>query len=87
MLTGKTNTLHSHPSLLLLRDALIAAENGVPACPPRVAADVDEQCAMQLIAQMRSEYHQPNLFWDLHDIPSPHGAPLNISALTPVHAG
>jgi len=89
MLTGKTNTVHAshHPNLLLLQAALITAESGVPACPPRTAADSNEQRAMQLIAQMRAEYKRESLFLGLHDIPSPHGAPVAFSVMTPVHAG
>lgn len=87
MLTGKTNTIHSHPNLLLLREALIAAESGVPACPPRTVVDSNEQRAARLIAQMRAEYKRENLFFGLHDIPSPYGAPVTFSVMASVHAG
>jgi len=85
MLTGKINTVRIHPNLLLLREALNAAESGVPAYPPRV--DSHEQRAIQLIERMRAEYKRENLFFGLHDIPSPHGMHMNLPVMTPVHAG
>jgi hypothetical protein len=85
MLTGKTNTVHSHPNLLLLQATLIAAESGVPACPPRM--DSNEQRATQLIAQMRADYKRENLFFGLRNIPSPRGKSMDFSVLTPVHVG
>ena len=48
---------HSHPSLLPLRMALIAAESASPACPPRT--DANEQKALQLIQKMRTEHEKP----------------------------
>lgn len=50
---------HAHPSLLPLRMALIAAESGSPARPPRT--DVNEQRALQLIQKMRTEHQKPDL--------------------------
>ena len=85
MLTGKTNTLHSHLNLLPLREALIAAESGVPARPPCV--DSNEQRAMQLIAQIRADYKRLNPFLNLRDIPNPQGALADMPAMTTVHAG
>jgi len=59
MLDENKKTFHvsSHPSLLPLRRALIAAESGSPARPPRM--DVNEQLALQLIARMKTEYTKP----------------------------
>lgn len=48
---------HSHPSLLRLRMALIAAESESPARPPRI--DANEQRALRLIQKMRTEHQKP----------------------------
>jgi len=85
MLTGKTNTLHSHPNLLPLREALIFAESGVPFRPPRV--DSNEQRALQLIARMQARYKKVMPFLDLRDIPSPQGLRVNVPAMAGAHAG
>jgi len=88
----KTNTLRSHPnpsirlraSLLQLQEALTVAGSAVPARPPRV--DVNEQRAIQLIARVQARYKcMP--FVGLQDIPSPHGARVNVHLATTVHAG
>ena len=71
MLDEKKNTLHSHPSLLPLRMALIAAASESPACPPRM--DVNEQRAMQLIAKVKAEYKKQQFAMNWSDIPSQHG--------------
>lgn len=54
MLNMKKNTLQTHPSLLPLRKALIAAERESPSRPHRV--DVNERRALQLIARMQAEH-------------------------------
>ena len=54
MLDSNKKTLHSHPSLLPLRMALIAAGSGVPSSP-----DANEQRAQRLIARMKTEYRKP----------------------------
>jgi len=51
------NTFRTHPSLLPLRMALIAAESTSPARPPCLTAD--EQRAMDLIERMKTEYSKP----------------------------
>ena len=53
------NTLRSHPSLLPLRRALIAAESGSPARPSQLHPQVtdDEQRAQELIERMKTEYN------------------------------
>ena len=79
MLDEKKNTpfdqlrtpLHSHPSLLPLRMALIAAESGSPSRPPHM--DVNEQRAAQLIAKVKAEYKKQQFILRREDIPSPHG--------------
>lgn len=53
-------SLRSHPSLLPLRMALIAAEKESPSRPP--CTDPDQQRALQLIARMKMEYRKPLLF-------------------------
>ena len=55
------NTRHSHPSLLPLRTALIAAEKESPARPPRLIT-ADEQRALTLIARMKTECNKPLSF-------------------------
>jgi len=59
------NTLRSHPSLLQLRMALIVAESGSPARPPRVTAD--ERRALELIEKMRTEFSKPLPFTSWKD--------------------
>jgi hypothetical protein len=71
MLDEKKNALHSHPSLLPLRMALIAAESGSPSRPPRI--DANEQRALQLIEQVKAEYKKQQFVMNWNDIPSPHG--------------
>lgn len=51
------NTFRTHPSLLPLRMALIAAESGSPARPPRVSND--ERRVLELIEKMRTEFIKP----------------------------
>jgi len=60
MLDKKNRTLHAHPSLLLLRMALTAAERESPAHPHRV--DSNERLAMQLIARMQAHYKRADPF-------------------------
>ena len=71
MLDEKKNTLHAHPSLLPLRMALVAAESGSPARPPRM--DTNEQRALQLIAQVKAEYKKQQFVMNWNDIPNPQG--------------
>jgi hypothetical protein len=71
MWTKRTNPRQTHPSLFPLQAALASAGSDVPACPPRM--DLNEQRAMQLIAQVRAPYQRPKAFLRLQDIPSPHG--------------
>ena len=71
MLDVKKNALHSHPSLLPLRMALLAAESESPARPPRM--DVNEQRALQLIEKVKAEYKKRPFVMNWNDIPSPYG--------------
>ena len=71
MLDEKKNALHAHPSLLPLRMALVVAESGSPARPPRI--DANEQRALQLIANVKAEYKKQQFVLNFYDIPSPHG--------------
>jgi hypothetical protein len=82
MLTEKKNQLHSHPSLLLLRMALIAAESDSPPCP---RPDANELRAMQLIANLRAEYKSrlPIMQWG--EVPSLHGFHTTHHAMMPAH--
>lgn len=48
---------HSHPSLLPLRMALIAAESGSPAQPSQI--DANEQRALRLIQKMKADQQKP----------------------------
>lgn len=84
MLTGKTNTLQSHPSLLALQAALTAAESATPASPQRV--DANEQRAAQLIAGMRAGYRRPVFSLNLTDIPNPDVRAMRLSAVELSHA-
>jgi hypothetical protein len=79
MLDEKKSTLHSHPSLLPLRMALIAAESGSPARPPRI--DANEQRALQLIENVKAGYKKQQfvLRWD--DVPSPQGFHANLQVM------
>jgi len=79
MLDEKKNTLRTHPSLLPLRMALIAAASESPACPPRM--DVNEQRAMQLIAKVKAEYKKQQFVMHWNDIPSPHGLRADLHAV------
>ena len=62
MLDTNNKTVHSHPSLLPLRAALIAAERDVPSLP-----DVNGQLAETLIARMKTEYKKPLSFTSWKD--------------------
>ena len=84
MLTGKTNTIQSHPSLLALQAALTAAESATPASPQRV--DANEQRAAQLIAGLRARYRRPTLSLNLTDIPNPDVRAVRLSAVELSHA-
>ena len=53
--------LRTHPSLLSLRTALVAAEKESPARPPRPIT-ADEKRAMMLIEKMKTEYDKPLSF-------------------------
>jgi hypothetical protein len=57
MLDANKRMNQTHPSLLPLRMALIAAERVSPARPPRI--DANEQRAIQLIQKMRTEHQKP----------------------------
>jgi len=81
----KTSTIQTHPSLLPLREALIAAESGVPSRPPRV--DANELRALQLIARMQAHYKKVMPFLDSQDIPVHQGLRLNLPALTNARVG
>ena len=76
MLDEKKSARQTHPSLLPLRMALIAAESGSPARPPRI--DANEQRAMQLIENVKVGYKKQQfvLHWD--DVPSPQGFHANL---------
>ena len=65
MQNSDKRSLRSHPSLLPLRAALIAAERDSPARPLRT--DPDQQRAMQLIAGMKTEYRKPLPFTSWKD--------------------
>jgi hypothetical protein len=84
MLDEKKNPLHSHPSLLPLRMALVAAESGSPARPPRI--DANEQRALQLIAQVKAEYKKQQFVMNWNDIPSPHGFHADLQTVVHSHA-
>ena len=71
MLDEKKNAHQTHPSLLPLRMALVAAVSGSPARPPRI--DANEQRALQLIAQVKAEYKKQQFVLTWNDIPSPQG--------------
>ena len=83
MLDVNKKTLHSHPSLLPLRMALIAAESESPSRPPHI--DVNEQRALQLIDQMKAAYKKPLPFLNLHDIPSQNGLHISLQEMTVTH--
>lgn len=65
MLILDCKTLQTHPSLLLLRMALIDAEKETPPSPIHI--DTNEQMALQLIEQMRADYRKPFLFSNWKD--------------------
>ena len=71
MLAEKKNTVHissphgTHPSLLSLRRALIAAEWESPSRPRCV--DVNERRALQLIARMQAEHKKVFPFVDMKE--------------------
>jgi hypothetical protein len=79
MLDEKKNTLRTHPSLLPLRMALIAAVSESPACPPRM--DVNEQRAMQLIEKVKAEYKKQQFVMNWSDIPSPRGLHVDLQVM------
>ena len=71
MLTEKKNTLHAtHPSLLPLRMALIAAERE---SPPSPLPDANEQLALKLIETMKAEHKQQLPILIFGDVPSLYG--------------
>ena len=73
MLDINKKTLQTHPSLLPLRMALIAAESGVPPRPPRPPRmDSNEQRAILLIENVKAEYKKQQFVLNFHDIPSPY---------------
>jgi hypothetical protein len=86
MLTGTKQTLHAsqHPSLLVLRKALSAAESVAPARPPHI--DANERLAMQLIARMQARYKKSLPFFDLQDIPGPYAHLEHIPEMAGTHA-
>ena len=62
MLDTNHKALHTHPSLLPLRTALIAAEREVPSRP-----DVNGQLAETLIARIKTECGKPLPFTSWKD--------------------
>ena len=84
MLTEKKNTPHSHPSLLPLRMALIAAASESPAIPFRI--DVNEQLALQLVAKVKAEYKKSHALLNWRDIPSQHGYRESVQEMAVAHA-
>ena len=62
MLDTNKKTIRTHPSLLPLRAALIAAEREVPSRP-----DINEQLAETLITKMKTEYKKPLPFTSWKD--------------------
>ena len=85
MLTGTRPTLQTHPSLLLLREALTAAERATPSRPRRV--DAHEQRALQLIARMQAGYRRTLPFLEGCEVPSPQGVPMKFHDMAGTHAG
>ena len=67
MLDVKRTALQTHPSLLPLRRALIAAEWESPARPRCV--DANERRALQLIARMQAKHKKVFPFLSVQDIP------------------
>ena len=86
MLDTKKNTFHSHPSLLPLRMALIAAESESPARPPQIQVDANEQRALQLIEKVKAGYKRPLPFLKWTDIPSQYGFRNHVQEMTVTHA-
>ena len=82
MLTEKKTPFHSHPSLLPLRMALIAAESDSPPCP---RPDANERRALQLIANLKAEYKSrlPLMQWG--EVPSQYGFHTAHHEMMPVH--
>ena len=65
MLDTNHKTHQTHPSLLPLRAALIAAKSESPSRPQQV--DPNEQRALELIARMKTEYRKPLPFTSWKD--------------------
>lgn len=61
----KSSPQGGHPSLLPLRTVLVAAKKESPSRPQQV--DPDEQCALELIARMKTEYRKPLPFTNWKD--------------------
>ena len=70
MLDEKKSTLHAsrHPSLLLLRMALTAAERESPSCPARSQTGVDEQLALEFIEKVQKDHKRSNLFVNMKEM-------------------
>ena len=83
MLDVNKKTLHSYPSLLPLRMALIAAESESPSHPPHI--DANEQRAIQLIQNMQAQYKRPHPFLNLAEIPSQHEFHTSLHEMTVTH--
>ncbi|MEP7135698.1 MAG: hypothetical protein ABI904_12265 [Chloroflexota bacterium] len=90
MLDEKKSALHissplgTHPSLLPLRMALIAAESGSPSRPPRM--DVNEQRALQLIEKVKAGYKKQQFVLRWEDVPSPYGFHVSHRTMVNSHA-
>ena len=84
MLTEKKNMFHAtHPSLLPLRMALIAAERE---SPPQPQPDANEQLALKLIETMKTEHKKPLPFLNWMDIPTLHGFREGVQKMAVIHA-
>jgi len=84
MLDEKKNALHSHPSLLPLRMALIAAESGSPSRPPRT--DVNERLALHLIKKLKAGHKKQRFVLRWEDVPSPYGSHADQQEMVNSHA-
>ena len=90
MLDVHRNTLHlsspqgAHPSLLPLRMALALAEKESPSRPPH--SDVNEQNAVQLIANVKAQYKKQRSVLNFQDIPTPDGFHRALRDLEIIHA-